>query len=99
MSLFTKLYLYCWRSYKYVGPNKEVRIRRTYQRCGYGILDIIWYITDNRKDRPRDKRIESVTINKRCRDANAISLIKRVEKVELIKELEEFQHKVLGADS
>lgn len=95
MSILTSLYLALWKSHKFVGPNKEIRLTRTYEECGKGVLDVIWCLRDYRKIE-KGKKIGSHVITERTSPRNARQLIRQIEREELPKAIEKFLKKMEG---
>ena len=89
MSLLDKIYLMCWKGKKTAGPNKEVRISRSYDFIGKGVLDINWCLRDNRSI-PQAERCSTSVISERANIGDAKGLIRRIESQTLPKAIEEY---------
>lgn len=95
MSILTNLYLRFWKGYSFLGKNKEIRLTRTYEECGKGVLDVIWCLRDYRKIE-KGKKISSHVITERTSPRNARQLIRQIERDELPKAIEKFLKKMKG---
>lgn len=87
--MLTDLRLKIWKSHKTLGPNKELRLTRTYEYFGKGVLDITWCMRDNRNV-PSDKKHSSQVITERCSSHDAMAVIRHVEKNELPRAIKSF---------
>ena len=91
--MFTNLYLNLfWKGRKYIGPDKEIRITRTYEKYGDKVYDIVWCLRDKRKN--CKNRLKPETITERCNARSIREVIRQVEKNDLPKAIKQFQEKM-----
>lgn len=91
--MFTLLYLKLfWKGYTFVGPNKEIRITRTFEEYGEKVYDIIWCFRDKRTNYVT--RLKPEVIVERCNKRSIRHVIDHVEKNEFPKALKRFQEKL-----
>lgn len=97
MNTLTNIRLFFWKGHKLIGPNKEIRITRTYEYCGKGVMDVIWCLRDYR-NLPKTVRHSPRVITERTSPTYVLHLIKRIESKDLPEAIEAFLKK-LNQDS
>lgn len=95
MDFIVNIYLRLWKSHKFVGTDKNIRLTRTYEPYGKGVLDIIWCLRDYR-NLPKRERVRSLVITKRCNLRAVKDTIRDVEEGELLHALAHFEGKMKG---